>query len=146
MGLELGLQLYSVRASLQQDAARVIEQIAEIGYRHLQPAVHSSGTEQVAGSLNASELKKLADRLGMDIQSIHARIDEQTDWDRMIALNQELGSSAVIVPIAFFADRASVLEYAKTLNRYGETCRGNGLGFYYHNHFHEFQSFDGQTV
>jgi sugar phosphate isomerase/epimerase len=146
MSLELGLQLYSVRSSLQQDAVRVIEKIAEIGYEHLQPAVHSAETEQVAGALNASELKKLSDRLGLDIQSMHVLIDEQTDWDRLIALNHELGSSAVVVPIAWFTDRASVVGYAATLNRYGETCHQNGLGFYYHNHFQEFQSLDGQTV
>src|SRR5439155_7823742 len=136
----------SVRQSLQQDAVGTLEKIAEIGYQHLQPAVHSAGTDSVAGALNAGELKKCLDRLGMDVQSIHARIDEQTDWDRMIALNHELGSSAIIVPIAFFSDRASVLDYARAFNRYGKICRDHGLGFYYHNHFQEFQVVDGQTV
>jgi sugar phosphate isomerase/epimerase len=149
MNPELGLQLWSVRESLQQDAVGVIEKIAEIGYKHLQPAVHGVGTddvEHVAGSLNASELKRLADRLGLGVQSIHVRVSDETDWDRMISLNQELGSSAIIVPIAWFTDRASTVEYAHALNRYGEVCRKHGIDFYYHNHFHEFQVMGGQTV
>ena len=146
MSLDFGLQLFSVRKSLQQDAAGTIEKIAEIGYRQLQPAIHGTDLEHVAGSLTVSELKKLVDRLGVSIQSIHARIDDQTDWDRMIALNHELGSSAIAVPIAWFTDRESTVDYAHALNRYGEVCRKNGLRFYYHNHFQEFQVYDGQTV
>src|SRR5438046_534918 len=44
MDLQLGLQLYSVRQSLQRDAVGTLEKIAVIGYQHLQPAVHSAGT------------------------------------------------------------------------------------------------------
>jgi sugar phosphate isomerase/epimerase len=127
----------------------VIEKIAQIGYEHLQPAVHGVGTddvEHVAGSLNASELKRLVDRLGLDIQSIHVRINDETDWDRLISLNQELGSSAIIVPNAYYTDPASTVAYAHALNRYGEICRKRGVDFYYHNHFQEFQVMGGQTV
>jgi sugar phosphate isomerase/epimerase len=146
MSLEVGLQLYSVRQALQRDAVGTIEKIAAIGYKHLEPAVHRAGTDVVAGALSASELRKRADALGMDVPSLHIRVDEQTDWDWLIGLTRELGSSAVVVPIAYFTDRASVLEYAHALNRYGERCRENGLDFYYHNHFQEFQVLDGQTV
>jgi sugar phosphate isomerase/epimerase len=149
MSPELGLQLWSVREALQQDAVGVIEKIAEIGYEHLQPAVHGVGSddvEHVAGSLNASELKRLADRLGLDIQSIHVRVNDETDWDRLISLNQELGSSAIIIPNAYYTDRASTVEFAHSLNRYGEICRKQGVDFYYHNHFQEFQVMGGQTV
>jgi len=145
MSLDFGLQLYSVRAALQDDADGTLEKIAEIGYKHLQPAVHR-GLAQVAGPLTAREFKRRVDELGMDVQSIHAMVDDQTDWDRMAALNQELGSSAVVLPIAFFVDRPGTVEFAGALNRYGERCRKAGLRFYYHNHFHEFQVLDGQTV
>lgn len=73
-------------------------------------------------------------------------VDEHTDWGRLVALNHELGSAAVVVPIAFFADRASAVAYAGALDRSGEICRRHGLRLYYHNHFHEFQAADGGTV
>jgi sugar phosphate isomerase/epimerase len=146
MSLDFGLQLFSVRESLRQDAVGTLEKIAEIGYRHLQPAIHGPDLDQVAGTLNAREFRKRVDGLGMTVQSIHARVDEQTDWDRMIALNQELGSSAIALPIAYFADRAGTLAFAAALNRYGEVCRAHGLRFYYHNHFQEFQVMAEETV
>lgn len=145
MSLDFGLQLFSVRGALQKDADGTLEKIAQIGYKHLQPAVHGD-LEQVAGPLTALEFKRRVDELGMDVQSIHARVDDQTDWERMIALNHELGSTAVALPIAFFTDRSSTVEFAGKLNRYGERCREGGLRFYYHNHYHEFQVFEGETV
>jgi len=147
MDMKLGLQLFSVRASLERDAVGTLEQIATIGYTHLQPAVHTAeGTDHVAGPMGAAELRRRLDAFGMDVQSVHARVDERTDWDRLVALNHELGSAAVVVPIAFFTDRASAVAYAGRLNRHGDACRKHGLRFYYHNHFHEFQVLDGQTV
>ncbi len=145
MSLDFGLQLYSVRSALQRDAEGTLEKIAEIGYQHLQPAV-SADLEQVAGPLNARDFKRRADELGLDVQSIHVRVDDQTDWNRLIALNHELGSSAVALPIAWYTDRASTVAFAGALNRYGERCRAGGLGFYYHNHFHEFQILGGEMV
>jgi sugar phosphate isomerase/epimerase len=149
MGLELGLQLYSVRSALQKDSVGTVETIAEIGYKHLQvnrPASSAAGTDHVVGTMSPGEFKRRADGLGMDIPSVHAQIDTQTDWDRLAAFTQELGSSAIAVPIAFYTDRASVLEYARALNQCGERCRRHGLRFYYHNHFHEFQVVEGQTI
>jgi sugar phosphate isomerase/epimerase len=145
MSLDFGLQLFSVRTALQNDAAGTLAKIAEIGYKHLQPAVHRD-LDQVAGPLNAREFKRRIDALGLDVQSIHAFVNDETDWGRMIALNQELGSSAVALPIAWFTDRESTVQFARALNRYGEKLRAAGLRFYYHNHFHEFQHQDGQTI
>jgi sugar phosphate isomerase/epimerase len=149
MSLELGLQLYSVRNALQRDPVGTLEAIAAIGYKHLQvnlPAPSGAGTEPVAGTMSPAELNRWVDGLGMDVPSVHAQVDERTDWDRLVASTKELGSSAIAVPIAFYTDRASVLEYARALDRYGERCRRQGLRFYYHNHFHEFQVVEGQTI
>jgi sugar phosphate isomerase/epimerase len=147
MSLKFGLELYSVRQSLQQDAVGTINKVAEIGYKHLQPALpFTTGPQTVAGTLDASELRKLTDSLGLDMPSIHARVDENTDLDRLIAVNAELGSSAIIHPAAFFTDREDVLARARAWNRYGERCRQAGVQFYYHNHFHEFQVMGAQTV
>lgn len=145
MSLDFGLQLFSVRSALESDAEGTLEKIGEIGYKHLQPAVHG-GLEKVAGPLNARDFKRKVDALGMDVQSIHVSVNDQTDWDRLIALNHELGSAAIILPIAFFTDRPSTVEFAGKLNRYGERCREAGVRFYYHNHFHEFQDLGGKTV
>jgi sugar phosphate isomerase/epimerase len=149
MGLDVGLQTYSVRNSFQHDSIGTLEAIAEAGYKNLQltrVAATAAGVTHVAGTMSAAELKQRLDGLGMRVVSLHAGVNEQTDWDRLLAFNHELGSSSIIVPIAFYTDRASVLDYAHTLNRYGERCRKQGVDFQYHNHFQEFQVVDGQTI
>jgi sugar phosphate isomerase/epimerase len=149
MSLAFGLQLYSVRNALQRDSVGTLEQIAEIGYTNLQltrVVATAAGITHVAGTMGAGELRRRVAGLGMRIVSLHASIDEQTDWDRLLAFTQEVGSASIAVPIAFFRDRSGVEAYARTLNRYGERCRAGGLAFYYHNHFQEFQVLGGQTV
>jgi sugar phosphate isomerase/epimerase len=149
MGLDFGLQTYSVRNTFQHDALGTLETIAEIGYKNLQltrVSATAAGVTHVAGAMSAAELKRHLDRLGLRVVSLHASVNEQTDWDRLLAFNQELGSSSIIVPITFYTDRASVLAYAETLNRYGEICRKQGIDFQYHNHFQEFQVIGGHTI
>lgn len=47
---------------------------------------------------------------------------------------------------AFYSGPDDVRRISADLNRYGEICRKNGMDFYYHNHFQEFQRFGGKTV
>jgi sugar phosphate isomerase/epimerase len=78
--------------------------------------------------------------------SAHTRVDAQTDWPRIIAACHELGNTAIGCSIAFFTDKQDVLAFCDMFNRAGEQCRDQGLQLYYHNHFQEFQVFDGQLV
>lgn len=145
MTLEFGLQLYSVRESLKQDNVGTLEKIAEVGYKNLQltrVSATNDGIEHVAGTMSAAELNHHMERLGMKIVNIHARIDEHTDWERLIAFNQEIGSAALLIPMGYFTDKQSALDYARTLNKYGEICKKQGIDFYYHNHFQEFKLVD----
>jgi sugar phosphate isomerase/epimerase len=149
MSLEFGLQLYSVRNSLMQDNLGTLEKIAEIGYKNIQitrVVSTKDGIETVIGKLSAAEINLHLNRLGLRNINIHVSIDENTDWDRLIDFNQEIGSGAILLPMGYYTDKQSVLDQAYTLNKYGEICRKNGIDFYYHNHFQEFKEFGEQTI
>ncbi|RKP51515.1 sugar phosphate isomerase/epimerase [Cohnella endophytica] len=141
MNLQFGLQLYSVRDELQKDYWGTLEKLAAIGYRHLEIANHNadSGLEP-----NATELRKRLDALGMKVVSSH--IHPLDRYEEIIAYNKELGSTAIGLGIAFFKNKREVLECCELLNRHGEAYKKGGLDFYYHNHFQEFQKFDGEYV
>ncbi len=141
MSLQFGLQLYSVRDELQKDYWGTLEKLAEIGYRNLEIANHNAedGLEP-----NATELRKRLDALGMKVVSSH--ISPLDRYEEIIAYNQELGSTAIALGIAFFKNKQEVLNCCQMLNRHGEAYKKGGLDFYYHNHFQEFQKFDGQYV
>jgi sugar phosphate isomerase/epimerase len=145
MELTVGLQLYSVRESLRKDLAGTLEEIARIGYKALQLTTRG-GMEHTTGSQTAAELQTHFQRFGLRVAHIHAKIDAKTDWTRLIAFNQEIGSEAIIIPMGLFTGRQSVLEYASNLNRYGELCARHGTVLYYHNHFHEFKPVDADTT
>lgn len=149
MGLDLGLQLYSVRESLQQDPAGTLEKIAAIGYKNLEIArvrTTDKGIEHIIGNWSGNEVKRCLDGLGMKMISCHALIDAKTNWDQLIAFNLEIGSKAIVYPLAFYITKQDVLTFAGKLNEYGQICKRYGIDFYYHNHFHDFQVFEGQTV
>ncbi|MFD0711409.1 sugar phosphate isomerase/epimerase family protein [Paenibacillus sp. GCM10027626] len=139
--LSLGLQLYSVRDELQKDYWGTLEKLAAIGYKNLEIANHNAdaGLEP-----DASELRKRLDKLGMRVVSSH--ISPLDRHEEIIAYNRELGSTAVACSIAFFKNKRDVLDFCQQLNRYGEVYKKGGLNFYFHNHFQEFQKFDGQYI
>ena len=147
MGPDIGLQLFSVRQALAQDYVGTLERIAAIGYRNLELVlrVTDEGLSH-GGDITTTALRQQFDRLGMRAVSAHTRVDAGTDWPRIIAASQELGNTAIGCSIAFFADLREVLDFCEMFNRAGELCRANGLQLYYHNHFQEFQLFEGQRV
>lgn len=139
MSLSFGLQLYSVRDELEKDYWGTLEKLASIGYKNLEIANHNADAGMEP---KASELRKRLDELGMKVVSSH--ISPLDNWEEIIAYNQELGCSAIVCSIAFFKNYQEVIAFSQYLNRYGEIFKKGGLDFYYHNHFQEFQKFDGK--
>ncbi len=69
-----------------------------------------------------------------------------SDIDGFIDYNLKIGSSGIVMPMAFFNSKEQTIAYAKELNAIGKKCADAGLNFYYHNHFQEFEKFEGETV
>ena len=155
--MQVGLQMYSVRNAFERDPFGTLEKVAELGYRFIEVANHKAEQDAGAGiNIPARELKRVTDDLGVRIIGAHFM---PTDWadidayyrdeaaiDRTIAYYGELGSSSISLPIDFFPSRAYLLERCDLYNRIGEKCRRAGMKFLYHNHYHEFQRFDGEYM
>ncbi len=146
MALELGLQLYSVRQALKNDVAATLEKVAAIGYKNLELALQNRDSNLHVGGLSASEFRKQAERLGMKTVSCHAMVHDENSLPPLLDFLAELGSPTLVIPIAFFENRRQTLDYCDRLNRYGEAARKKGIAFYYHNHFQEFQQFEGEKI
>jgi sugar phosphate isomerase/epimerase len=147
MALSMGLQLFSVKNALKRDFVGTLERIAEIGYTNLEVVIRKTDEGlSLGGDITPAELRRQLDRLGMKAAGCHTRVNEDTDWERIIAANHEIGSTAVGCSIAFFSNKKDVLAFCDSFNKYGEICRRNGIDLYYHNHFQEFQVFEGKTV
>lgn len=147
MGLSMGLQLFSVKNALKQDFIGTLEKVAKIGYENLEIVIRKTDEGlSLGGDITPAEMKRQLDRLGMRAIGCHTRVDEETDWERIIEANHEIGSTAIGCSIAFFSNKKDVFNFCDAFNKYGDICKKNGIGLYYHNHFQEFQVFEGQTV
>ncbi|PQP89895.1 sugar phosphate isomerase/epimerase [Paenibacillus sp. AR247] len=145
--IPVGLQLFSVREALAKDFAGTLQSIADIGYTNIEFAFHNireDGTFEV--DYTAAELKAMMDKLGLQVVTSHVAYHPNLDLDAVIRYNAEIGSKGIVMPCAFFRDREDAVELAKWLNASGRKSKEAGIQFYFHNHFHEFQEFDGQTI
>jgi sugar phosphate isomerase/epimerase len=164
LGLPPGIELYSVRSDIGQDAPSALKQIAAIGYKEVEPAGF--------GSLKtASEFRKALDDNGLKCPSAHLQFDLanlQKTFDDANALgctyatcsvpgtmiiavpppgsgdqspaSQEAGLQRVLAPLT--PDEFKRL--ADVLNTVGAAAKKAGLTYASHNHTMEFAPMDGK--
>jgi sugar phosphate isomerase/epimerase len=139
--------MYSVRESFQADPVGTLERLAQIGYNYVEFFTHdATKLPGVAADIPAHALKAELARVGIKVIGCHVGpLTEQT-VDPAIAYHSELGNVGLGMSIDFWTSRQNVIDRCSFYNRVGEKCRKAGLQFYYHNHYHEFQTFDGDQV
>lgn len=149
MTVRVGLQLYSVRNSLAQDAWGTLARLAEAGFKHLEAANHNALHDPGVGfGVAASELRSQLADLGMSIVGCHINPLNVDILPRALDYQVELGNTQFGCDIEFFpyGDRDFVMRRAELFNQVGELARERGMRFYYHNHFQEFQRFGDDYV
>jgi sugar phosphate isomerase/epimerase len=147
MNPTIGLQLWSVRNSLQKDYLQTLEKVAEIGYQNLELITTVTPTGLVFGQdMRAPELRKNLDRFGLRAVSSHFVPTAEMRLETILADLQVLGVDSLGCAIAFFTNQHEVVEFNKTFNQYAEICKKRGVQLYYHNHFHEFQVFGEKSI
>ncbi len=145
--MKVGLQMYSVRESFQADPRGTLEQVAEIGYRAVEFANHRSHEDPGCGAdISAEKLRSHLTEFAIVPVGAHIAPFDDEVLDNVIAYHSELGNRSIAMSIDFWESKAMVLERCAYYNRAAERCRANGLQFYYHNHYHEFQILDGEIV
>ncbi len=147
INIPVGLQLFSVRESLAKDFMGTLKQVAEIGYKNVEFAFHSTLSDgRFELEYTSEQLKSRMDSLGLRVVTSHVAYHPNLDWDAVIRYNAEIGSEGVVMPIAFFKGKQDAIELAQWLNESGRKCKAAGIQFYYHNHHHEFQPFEGEAA
>lgn len=135
---ELSVQLYTLREALAADADRTLGELAELGFRQVEPF----GLPQTAETLKPG----LA-RYDLTAPTAHGGFLD-ADLDMVFAAAAEIGVQTVIQPFvdpARWQDPAEVGAIADGLNQASVTAAGYGLRVGYHNHHFELESrFDGR--
>ncbi len=148
----MGLQLWSVREAMGQDADATLKKIAEIGYRELETASYQDG---MVYGLSVADFKALADKYKLKVTSAHvgrswdpARETEILAWwKQAIADHKALGCKYIVVPSIFLGDSlAGVKSICDYFNKVAAMAKEQGLVFGYHNHNFEFREIEGQVA
>jgi len=140
--IPVGLQLYTLREETKQDFIGTLKKVAALGYQ----AVEFAGY----GGIEAKEMRKVLDDLGLQAISSHVGIDALNgELEQQIAYSQEIGASYIVcpwLPGEKLKEPQAFDAYCATFRTAGEACNAAGLTFAYHNHAFEFEKVDGQYL
>lgn len=152
---EVGLQLWSVRDDMKNDAKGTIEKVGAMGYKFIEAAGYSDGKFY---GMDPAEFKALVDTNGMTFYASHcgqavpdsAKMESTMAWwDAAIAAHKAAGVSYIVQPFmdsVGYTTLAGVQRYCDYFNAIGEKCNAAGIRFGYHNHDGEFKDLEGQII
>lgn len=136
----IALQTFTVRDQVAKDFRGTIQEIAKIGY-------HGIEIGGDTGGMNAVELTKFLDGLGIKAMSWHSPFDQITDnTQAVIDYAGELGLRFVVCPFAGGERAGDYYTLAKKLEKAGARMREAGIRLCYHNHAHEFKEYEGNRA
>ena len=143
--IPIGLQLYSVRHDLAQDARGTIQAVAEMGYE----GVEFAGDPPIGQEGAAEQLKGYLDEFGLKCCGWHTPYHRVSDEniDETIAFNRAIDNRYVIVPGIpgnLRESRGDWLKLAERFNQVAERLAQDGMVTGYHNHHIEFEELDGE--
>jgi len=141
MTAPIALQLYTVRETLVEDFAAVMQKIAAIAYAGVEPALGTLGT-------TPPEAGKLFRELGLEVPSAHTPLPLGEEKDQVLEAMAALGCRRIV--------SGKGPESFQTLDQIRQTCdlfnaahavaRENDMTFGIHNHWWEFQQVEGRYV
>ena len=139
MASKIAAQLYTVRdyTKTPDDIKYTLQKVAAIGYESVQLSA--------LGPIEATELRRICDDLGLSICSTHVSFDHMTsDIAAVIAEHEIYGCKYPGVggmSSRYTATAASYHDFAKDASEVGRQFKAAGMTFVYHNHSQEFQHF-----
>lgn len=135
----IGLQLYSIRESVKENAMDALKSIAQIGYKNIEFANHSAEMHPGCGfPMEAKELKELLDSLGLQTISCHVHPLTLETIYPVLSYQLEMGNQNIVFGTPFFSCEDDVVRHTEPLNEIASIANKHGVMTYYHNHFHEF--------
>ena len=136
----IGIQLYTLRDAIGEDADATLQTVAETGYQQVEPY----------GFPNCEPIISAAKKAGLPIHSSHFNSDPVItrddaggdDLKHTIEKAVEVGLKHLVIPYVGTEHRKTLDDYrrmAERCNRAAEMVREAGMQLAYHNHAFEFE-------
>ncbi len=141
MALRIGL-IGIIGDELKKDPWGTLERVAAIGYDGIEGA---AGIARRVG-MSVPEMKGKLDELGLAaVAQGGVRLESDDEQiDSIISDARDIGCRYVVQYWGPVESKEQLLGEAEFFNRVGRRCSEAGLTFCYHNHNHEFATFDGE--
>jgi sugar phosphate isomerase/epimerase len=135
--LPFALQLFTVRDHLKKNPGETLKKVKHAGYDYVELA----GTV----GLGDSEFKKLLEDAQLEAMCAHFGLEPlQNEIEGVIETCRLFNLEYAVCPHAKAEDKAGWVNIAKALDAAGAKLRNAGIQLGYHNHAHEFETFDGE--
>lgn len=154
--MKVGLQVYTVRNHLKENPTKTLEEVVKAGYKGIEFANHTADKDIGIGfGYSKEEMKKIVKDLGIDVIGAHIMASDEATFDlytdleyfkKIIDYYVELGAKFLSIPQDCYATKDILLRRCQDFNALGKLCKENGLTLLYHNHWNEYQQFDGENI
>jgi sugar phosphate isomerase/epimerase len=142
MPTPIALQMYTLRdAAAANGYEAVVRRVADMGYAGVEPAGFPGTTAEAAAKLYKS--------LNLQVAGIHFGLPTAEKKNELIDLLGTLDTKrfgCAWLPPENFETVDGVKRVCQQLNEAAQFASENGLKFYYHNHWFEYKSINGQPV
>lgn len=138
-----GIQLYTVRKEMLEDAAGTLKKLAALGIKQIESAGSEKGYYY---GLKPAEMKKICTGLGMTLRSGHIHLDAK--WLQTLDDAVEAGQEYLICS-SMPSNAQTIDNYKKVaeqFNKAGAESKKVNIQFGYHNHDYEFEQENGKVL
>ncbi len=136
----ISVQLYSLREEAKKDFVAVLESVAKIGYKGVEPAGFHN--------LKPAEFRKIVEDLGMTVSSNHGPWAKPDNLSEVVDTAKILGLD--IAGSGFgpdeFKDLDAIKKTADMVNGMIDVLGKHGISLFLHNHDWEFRMIDGKIA
>lgn len=147
----IGLQLYSLRDSIDHNVVAALAEVSKMGYKTLETADYTDG--KIYG-MTPELFRAECEKLGMTVSSAHVgrswNPEQEAEimewWNTALDTHKAVGCTYVIQPSFPIGKTIPEIQtYCDYFNRVGKMAKEKGLKFGFHNHAGEFAAI-GDTV
>lgn len=137
---------------MAKDALGTMKRVADLGYKYWETCelfgVDIPNNYGLAG-MPADEARRFLNDTGVSVIGTHfssAVMSDEAEMDRFLEYQAEIGCWSPGLAMDFWDNLDDLKRKCEGYVKIAEKCKNLGMIFHYHNHFQEFQKFEGKTV
>lgn len=137
--MDIGIQLYSVRDSMENDFEGTLKKLSELGYTSVEFAGFYGKT--------ADEVNALLQKYNLKLSGTHSSFDDLVNnYEETVAFHKAIGNKHYIIPGYDLWSQEKLDKFVAEVNPICERLAKDGITLGFHNHHKEFEVLENGEV